>query len=109
MLVGVPAGTTTAVHVLPSTSGNPASAMDGISGNVGDRVLPVTARARSLLGPLSPTFARALLRVAKRETLGGWLEALPAGAPEVGACLGGHEFLPRNAVAVGGVRGVHGK
>ena len=55
MLVGVPAGTTTAVHVLPSTSGVPGSAMDGISGNVGDRVLPVTARARSLLSLISCT------------------------------------------------------
>jgi IS5 family transposase len=55
VLLGVPAGTTTAVHVLPSTSGNPASAMVGISGSVGDRVLPVTASARSLLSLISCT------------------------------------------------------
>src|SRR5262249_36785816 len=35
---GAPAGATTAVHVLPSTSGKPASAMVGISGRVGERV-----------------------------------------------------------------------
>ncbi len=48
MSFGVPAGTTTAVQVLPTTSGKPASAMVGISGSVGERVLPVTASARSL-------------------------------------------------------------
>src|ERR1700719_4935453 len=46
MSFGVPAGTTTAVQVAPSTSGKPASAMVGMSGKGGDRVLPFTASAR---------------------------------------------------------------
>src|SRR5580692_4651231 len=45
MSLGVPAGATTAVQVEPSTSGNPASAMVGTSGKLGDRSLPVTASA----------------------------------------------------------------
>ena len=55
MSFGVPAGTATAVQVAPSTSGNPASAMVGISGSVGERCLPVTASARNCPAWISGT------------------------------------------------------
>ncbi len=43
--------------------------------------------AHELLGPLPASFARALLRIAKRETLDDWLDALTALVPELRACL----------------------
>ena len=43
--------------------------------------------ACALLGPLEPSFARALLRVAKTESLAGWLSGLPSLGAELGACV----------------------
>src|ERR1700719_737889 len=78
MSFGVPAGTTTAVQVAPSTSGKPASAMVGTSGKVGDRVLPVTASARR-----SPFLISGTAGAVAPNEIGVWLPtvASTAGPP----------------------------
>ena len=51
---GVPAGITKPVSVSASWPGTPASAMVGTSGMVGERLVAVTARPRSLPSLISP-------------------------------------------------------